>query len=415
MAQTMGPLPILLAWVVGAGIALAGVLAYSLIVAEIGEFGGEYRFLSDLVHPFLGYVAGWGSLILGFSAAIAVDAVAIGSYFDTLVPGFEPRLVGAAVVVLFTALHAARRLRGFVWQNLLGIAKLAFLIAFAVLGVALGSHSIPTWSPPGGEDGFPFAELVINQFWIAFAFSGWNAAIYLARDFRDPRRDVGRVMVLGLACVSVLYLLINWVFVANLTPEEAQAVFAYEQSRITLGHLVASRLFGEAGGVVMSVFVIIALMSAISAMMIVGPRVYAAMARDGFLPKLFAGHAGAPPAASVVLQGAVVMVLLFSHTLRDSLQAASAFLMVFTALTALALFRLPRLRPGVQRPSGFRLAAAVVHATAIVVILFVGLQTSSALWYSLATVFAPATVGFALARRRDGGRPDTAASRQPAG
>jgi APA family basic amino acid/polyamine antiporter len=308
--------------------------------------------------------------------------------------------VAAGVVLLFTVLHAARRLHGFVWQNALVIAKLAFLVAFVVLGITFGSRQIPTWSPPGADDGFPFAELVVNQFWIAFAFSGWNAAIYLAREFRQPKRDVGRAMVVGLLCVSLLYLLINWVFVANLTPAEAQAVFAYEQSRITLGHLVAAELFGDVGGMVMSIFVIVAFMSAISAMMIVGPRVYAAMAADGFLPKVFAGGAGSPPAASVILQGSVVMILLFSQTLRESLQAASAFLMLFTALTALSLFRLARLRAGARRPGTLRLAAAVVHAGAVMIILSVGLKTSPALWVSLTTVLALATIGFIVARRR---------------
>jgi APA family basic amino acid/polyamine antiporter len=94
MAQDMGPIPILLAWAVGAGIALCGVLAYSGLALQIGESGGEYRFLSDLVHPFLGYLAGWGSLILGFSAAIAADAYAVGSYVNTLIDGPDPRLVG---------------------------------------------------------------------------------------------------------------------------------------------------------------------------------------------------------------------------------------------------------------------------------------------------------------------------------
>ncbi len=413
MAQSMGPIPILLAWIVGAGIALAGVVAYSAICAEIGESGGEYRFLSDLVHPFLGYVAGWGSLVLGFSAAIAVDALAIGSYLRTLVPGVEPRLVGAGVVVLFTMVHAGRWLHGFAWQNALVLVKLGFLVAFVALGIVLGSRQMPTWSPPDAEAGFPFEELVVNQFWIAFAFSGWNAAIYLAREFRNPTRDVGRAMILGLICVSVLYLLINWVFVANLTPNEAQAVFTYEQSRITLGHLVATQLFGDIGGVVMSVFVIVAFISAISAMMIVGPRVYAAMAGDGFLPKVFVGQAGKPPTASVILQAGVVMLLLFSQTLRESLQAASAFLMLFTALTALSLFRLPRVRPNAPRLGiGCRIAA-IVHASAVVVILLVGLQTSPTLWIALGGVLATATIGYAIAQWRAPALSASSASRIP--
>jgi basic amino acid/polyamine antiporter, APA family len=398
MAQDMGPIPILLAWAVGAGIAFCGVLAYSGLALQISESGGEYRFLSDLVHPFLGYLAGWGSLILGFSAAIAADAYAVGSYVNTLIDGPDPRLVGAAVVLVFVLVHAGRGQLGFVGQNGLVAAKVAFLAVFVVLGLALGSNAMPTWAPPSSDDHFPLRELIMNQFWIAFAFSGWNAAAYVAREFRNPTRDVGRAMIVGMGSVAVLYLLINWIFVANLTPAEAQAVFTYEQSRISLAHLVAQQLFGAAGGAAVSLFVILALVSAISAMMMVGPRVYAAMAGDGYLPRVFAAPTGTPRFASVMLQGSVVLIFLIFHGLRETVQAASAFLMVFSALTALSLFRLGRIREG-ARPARLLLVAAVVHAAAVACILATGLQTSWALWSSLSAVFILATIGYVAARR----------------
>ena len=397
MAQDMGPLPILVAWTLGAAIALSGVLAYSGIASRISESGGEYRFLSDLVHPFLGYLAGWGSLILGFSAAIAADAYAIGSYVNTLIDGPDPRLVGAAVVAVFVAVHAGRGNLGFLSQNWLAATKVVALVAFVVLGLAFGSNALPTWAPPQAGDDSLLREMIASQFWIAFAFSGWNAAVYLAKEFRDPARDVGRAMILGMCFVAVLYLLINWIFVANLTPTEAHAVVTYEESRITLAHLVAQRLFGAVGGVAVSLFVILALVSAISAMMMVGPRVYAAMAKDGFLPGIFAAPSGAPRFASVLLQGMVVLLLLFMHSLRETVQAASAFLMVFSALTALSLFRLRRVRGA--RPARLHMAAAVVHAAAIVCILAVGLQTSPALWTSLSAVLVLAVIGYAAADR----------------
>ena len=398
MAQDMGPIPILLAWAVGAGIALCGVLAYSGLALQIGESGGEYRFLSDLVHPFLGYLAGWGSLILGFSAAIAADAYAVGSYVNTLIDGPDPRLLGTAVVLVFVLVHAGRGQLGVVGQNGLVAAKVAFLAVFVVLGLSLGNNAVPTWAPPSADDHFPLRELIINQFWIAFAFSGWNAAAYVAKEFRNPTRDVGRAMILGMGAVAILYLLINWIFVANLTPVEAQAVFTYEQSRISLAHLVAQQLFGAAGGAAVSLFVILALVSAISAMMMVGPRVYAAMAGDGYLPRVFAAPTGTPRFASVVLQGSVVLIFLIFHSLRETVQAASAFLMVFSALTALSLFRLGQIRKGARRPR-LRLAAAVVYAAAVACILAMGLQTSWALWYSLSAVLVLATIGYVATGR----------------
>ena len=167
---------------------------------------------------------------------------------NTLIDGPDPRLVGAAVVLVFVLVHAGRGQLGFVGQNGLVAAKVAFLVVFVVLGLALGSNAMPTWAPPSSDDHFPMRELIMNQFWIAFAFSGWNAAAYVAKEFRNPTRDVGRAMIIGMGSVAVLYLLINWIFVANLTPAEAQAVFTYEQSRISLAHLVAQQLFGAAGG-----------------------------------------------------------------------------------------------------------------------------------------------------------------------
>lgn len=397
MAQDMGPIPILVSWVLGAAIALSGALAYSGIVSRISELGGEYRFLSDLVHPFLGYLAGWGSLILGFSAAIAADAYAIGSFVNTLVDGPDPRVIGTVVVVAFVAVHAGHANLGFLSQNWLAAIKVTSLVVFVLLGLAFGSNALPTWTPPPAPDRSLLREMIANQFWIAFAFSGWNAAVYLAKEFREPARDVGRAMILGTCFVAGLYLLINWIFVANLTPVEAQAVVHYEESRITLAHLVAHRLFGDAGAIAVSLFVILAFVSAISAMMMVGPRVYAAMAKDGFLPAVFAAPGGTPRFAAVLLQGGVVLLFLYVHSLAETVQAASAFLMVFSALTALSLLRLRRTHQA--EPSRLQTGAAITHALAIACILAVGLRTSSALWLSLSAVFLLAVGGYAAAGR----------------
>ena len=129
----------------------------------------------------------------------------------------------------------------------------------------------------------------------------------------------------------------------------------------------------------------------------IAPRVYVAMARDGFLPRIFAAKEGRPPVTSTVLQAAVSLLLLFSHSLRETVQVASAFLMLFTALTALALFRLRRLDPSAA-PSPAKLIMAVVFALSIGTILFINLQTSPQLWYSLGGVTAIALTGYLWAR-----------------
>jgi APA family basic amino acid/polyamine antiporter len=399
MAQEMGPFPIMLAWLLGSLIALAGVWAYSGVAGSISDSGGEYRYLSDLFHPLLGYLAGWGSLVLGFAAPIAIDALAIGYFFNTFAPGPDPRILGTGVVVAITAAHAFDLYWAKHSQNLLVIVKVAFLLGFVALAVTLTDHAVPTWSPPGGGEGFPWQALVRNQFWIAFAFSGWNAAIYASGEFRDPRRQVPRAMLIGCGFVALVYLLVNWIFVANIGPEEAQVVFAYEQTRVTLGHVIGSKLFGSAGGTGLSIFVIIAFVSAMSAMTMVGPRVYAAMAKDGYLPRAFVGEDDRPPLLSVLLQSAVALVLVHTHSLLDAVSATSSFLMVFSALTALTVFRIRKVRPELPAPRPTQLLAAVFYAACVVVILAIGLRMSTAHWLSIGGVGLAATVAFLLTRK----------------
>jgi APA family basic amino acid/polyamine antiporter len=269
--------------------------------------------------------------------------------------------------------------------------------------LTVGSREVPTWTPRNSTDEFPWTKIIENQFWIAFAFTGWNAAVYAAGEFRNPRRDVPRAMILGLAVVSILYLTINWIFVANLTPEQAAVVFTYEETRITLAHLIAQGILGHIGGQVVSIFVILAFLSAISAMMMVGPRVYAAMARDGYLPKIFCADANKPPLSATLLQAAVALLLLLSHSLRETVLASAAFLLVFTGLTSASLFRL-RQCTRASPPSSYQLAAAALFSLAVASILYTALQTSTTQWYSLGAVVGIATVAYVwtqFLRRRE--------------
>jgi APA family basic amino acid/polyamine antiporter len=398
MAQQMGPATILLAWLVGALLALAGALAYSAVARLLPRSGGEYRYLSSLLHPALGYLAGWASLLLGFSAPVAVDALAAGAFAGTLLPGLDARAVGSALIGALTVLHAAG-LRLSRWtQDLLVLVKAALLLGFVGVGLALGRNAWPSWAPPEAHAGLPLGAFATSLFFIAFAFSGWNAAAYAAEEFREPERDVPRAMLVGCALVGTLYLLVNWVFVANLTPEQARAVFEYETSRVTLGHLVMEGIVGPTGARVMSGFVIVALVSAISAMTFAGPRVYAAMAADGYLPRALAGRAGRPPAWSIVLQGAVALLILHLHEVAEAMQNLGAILTLFAGLTAASLAWV-RLR-GEARPPAPAVLAGLVYAGSAAYMLYFGFRGKSHLVVWLAAVALAALLAWALAARR---------------
>jgi basic amino acid/polyamine antiporter, APA family len=364
MAMDLAPSYILLAWLVGGVAALSGARAYAAVAQAIPRSGGEYRYLSTLWHPMLGYLAGWTSLLVGFSQPVALDAQLVGYYAGTLGIDLNWRVVTCAVIVLVTALHAFDLRASRRGQNVLVAIKFALVIGFVVVGLVAGSNAWPTWRPAASAQGLPVAPFFQSLVFIAFCYSGWNAATYASEEFASPRRDVPRAMMIGCAVVMVLYLLVNWVFVANLTPAHYGAWIGDDPDRITLGHVVMKDLVGTTGAKIMSAFMIVALLSAASAMTMIGPRVYAAMARDGYLPRVFASEDGRPPVWSVLLQGGIALAVAMTTSFIKAIATVGTVLTLMAALTALGVWKLQFDKRQVEKPG----VAALIAAT-----IFVGL------------------------------------------
>jgi APA family basic amino acid/polyamine antiporter len=360
MALSLAPSYILLAWLVGGIAALSGARAYAAVAQAIPRSGGEYRYLSTLWHPMLGYLAGWTSLIIGFSQPVALDTQLIGFYTTTLGVDVPWRVVTAAVIVAVTALHAFDLRASRRGQNILVAIKITLVVGFVVVGLIAGSNAWPTWRPEASAHGLPVGLFFQNLVFIAFCYSGWNAAIYASEEFTEPRRDVPRAMLIGCAVVIALYLLVNWVFVANLAPEHYGDWLKGDPDRITLGHVLMKQLVGTAGARIMSVFMIVALLSATSAMTMIGPRVYAAMARDGYLPAVFAGEGDRPPVGSVLLQGAIALAVAMTTSFIKAIATVGAVLTLMAALTALGVFKLQFDRRQAEKPGVTALIAAVI-------------------------------------------------------
>jgi basic amino acid/polyamine antiporter, APA family len=362
MASELSPSAILLDWLVGGLVALAGALAYAALARQVPRSGGEYRYLSSLIHPSAGYVAGWTSLLVGFSVPVALAALAAGAFSETLVPGWDGRFTAVLVIALVTIAHAFDW-RASKWtQNVLAAIKAVLLLGFIVIGLKNGSHELPAWQPAStGARGFPVGAFFGSLVFITFCYSGWNAATYASEDFEHPRRHVPRAMLIGCSAVTVLYLLVNWVFVTNLSRADMTSWIKGDTDRITLAHLVVREILGVGAARLVSVLVILALTSAISAMTLIGPRVYAAMARDRFLPAWLAARGDRPPLGSVLLQSALATSLVFLSGFRELLNNVGSVLAVVSGVTVLSLFRRRRWRTG-ERPATSALVGAVVYA-----------------------------------------------------
>lgn len=395
MSQSLSPGLILLNWLTGAVLALCGARAYAEVARRVPQGGGEYRYLSVLLHPLVGYVAGWGSLLVGFSAPIALDALAAGAFARAVVPGLPPQGVAVGLIVLLTALHAIGLHVSARAQNVLVGLKVVLLASFIVVGLTQGSLAWPAWTPPSP----PSAEgFFTSLFFVSFAFSGWNAAVYAAEEFGEPGRDVPFAMLVGASLVAGLYLVANFVFVANLTPADGSVVFNYgdfaagngDWAQVTLGQAVMARLLGPGAARLMSGVMVLLFLSAMSAMIFIGPRVIAAMARDGYLPKALAPAEGRPPVGGLLVQGGFALLVVFTHELRSVLENVGAMLVLFAALTAVAVFRGAKAAGTGVAP----MLAAGVYTLASAAMLYVGFKNSLvALGCSLGLGFACAAKG----------------------
>lgn len=401
MAQDMRPGEILVAWVVGAAMALAGARSYGQVARWTQGSGGEYRFLTDLLHPAVGYLAGWASLLVGFSAPIAINALAAAAFAATLAPGLPIHAAAAAAIAALTAFHAGGLRTSKHVHNGLVVIDALLLGGFVAVGFAFGSSEWPAWAPPTPSIGFAWGPFAQSLLYIGFAFSGWNAAVYAAEEFRDPARDVPRAMAIGCAAVAVLYLAVNWVFVANLDPLSARAVFEYETTRVTLGHVVVTQLVGPTGAAFMSLLAMTALLAGASAMLVVGPRVYAAMAEDGYLPAALRAAPGAPPRMAIVLQGLLSGLLVFAQTAQQALASVGAVLILFAALVSAGVLRAALSGRRATDPLTF--VCATVHVAASVGALALAVRSAGA--RPFAALGAAVVLGLVFYARAASGKP----------
>lgn len=341
----------LVAWGVGGLFALCGAAAYGELGAMMPRAGGEYVYLREAYHPAVGAMSGWISLTAGFSAAIAVAALGFATYLHNVLPWLDPgaaqKLVAIGLVLAMTALHAFDTVVGGRVQAAFTVAKVALLLVFAIAGLAAGTGDWDHFAPRAGglADNVPTGRFAESLYWVGFAYAGWNAAAYLASDLKDPQRTLPRALFLGTIVVTALYLLVNVTFLYALSPEALGAPIG------DVGAASATALFSPTVGKAMAVLVSLALISSVSAMVMAGPRVYAAMAEDGALPAVLARkNARGVPWVSVATQGVIASCFILVGDLGELIQYIQFTLFLSSALAVAAVYVLRWRRPDAPRP-----------------------------------------------------------------
>lgn len=380
MAGLNSPMLMLILWVVGGIIALCGALSYGELGAAMPGAGGEYLFLSRLYHPVFGFLSGWVSFIVGFSAPIAASAMGFSEYFCRAFPvipgwlqengilqqGTTKTLISVTVILIFTFIHYRGMKTGAIIQNVLTLLKVTLILFLLLAGFLSGKGDLNNFNSDSGvtSNMAGWKTIGLSLMWIMFAYSGWNASTYMGAEIKNPLKTLPRSLILGTGIVMILYLALNALYIYGIKPEEMKGV-------ISVGGLAMGNLFGPAADTLFSLLIAFALFSSLSAFIIIGPRVYYSMAKDGLFFKSVAKiHPKFQvPSNSIVLQALIAVILTLSGTFEQVLTYMGFALGIFPILTVAGVFLQRKNNHDAIKLPGFPFVQLVYIAAGLMILI----------------------------------------------
>ena len=334
---------IVFCWLLGGIIALAGALCYAELATRMTEEGGEYVYLKKLYHPVFGFLTGWISFVIGFSVPIAASAFGFASY---VLAGIGPqrfgldggqsilaaKMIAILIILIFTGIHYLGVHLGSRVQNILTALKIVLVLGFATVGLVLtgGQGAQISFQLTKPVQGMAFGS---SMMLVMFAYSGWNASAYIAGELKNPRKTLLQSLLIGTGIVICLYLALN-IFIFRAAP------YAELQGTITVAETAAVRAFGPWMGAGLSILIGTALLSSLSAFILIGPRVYYAMALDRmFFPFAAKVHPKyRVPGRSILIQGSLAVLMLIIGSYEQLLVYLGFSLSIFPWLAIAGIF-----------------------------------------------------------------------------
>jgi basic amino acid/polyamine antiporter, APA family len=332
-------------WIVGGVVAMCGAICYAELALMFPRSSGEYNFLRRIYHPAFGFMAGFLSATVGFAAPTALAAMAFGVYFKSIIPGVNPLLPGLAVVWIISLVHLRGMQYGSTFHNLWTALKLLLIVGFLAAGLLLGTRQPISFTPTASDLNFvtsvPFA---ISLVFVMYSYSGWNAATYIIGEIQEPNRSLPRALFLGTLIVIGLYVGLNAVFLA-VTPIQDLA------GQVDVAMIAGTHLFGEVGGRIVGMLICLGLVSSISAMMWIGPRVTMTMGEDMPLLRAFSRRSEkGVPANAIIFQLAISTLLLASQSFDAVLEFVQFSLTFCSFFTVLGVIKMRITHPNMPRP-----------------------------------------------------------------
>ena len=376
LAQLHDPLLLLILWGLGGIIALSGALSYSELEARYPKSGGDYAFLSELISPLTGFLSGWVSFFVGFSAPVAASSLAFSEYLvrtlpEDALPGqleWLKKGIAIGIILIFTVIHYFGLKSGTKVQNILTVLKVALILVFVGAGFFYGEGSFDHFRSAlqGATEKADLKSIGLALMWIMFAYSGWNASTYVGSEVIDPAKNIPRSLVTGTLIVTGMYLLLNMLYVYAVPAGEMEGV-------ISIGGLTANQLFNRTLDQFFSLFIAVILLSAISVLTIIGPRVYYAMAQSGhFFPVAMRLNRSRAPGISILMQSALAILFIVSGTFDQIITLLSFSLGIFPILAVAGVFKLRIRNASVLKMPGYPVLPAlfILFSTGILILSF---------------------------------------------
>ena len=380
IAETLpSPGGILLVWCLGGLLALAGALSCAELSASLPYAGGDYNYIKAAYGRLMGFLSGWSSFLVTFSGAIAFLAVTFTGFmafffpvlgstealFSAGTPDFRinfrsfqvpiPRifihvtagtLFSIVVVLIISTLHCIGVRLGTMMQNVLSLLKIGALLGIILLGVFFGEGDVGHFSPLFDWEKITNSSVFAAAFIpVIFAYSGWNAIIYIAGEVKDPERNLPKALLMANLIVIALYLAINTVYIYAVPVTEMKGA-------LRVSEVATTALFGHQTSVWITAVITVSILGALNVVTMLGPRIYYAMARDGvFFKGLAKVHpAFNTPVNAIILQAAWACFLLVTGTFGTLFTYVSVIITLFSAFTVGSVIVLRYKRPDLPRP-----------------------------------------------------------------
>ena len=408
MEELGNPLLMLGLWFIGGLVAFAGAMSYGELGATYPEAGGEYVFLSKLFHPSLGFLSGWVSFIVGFSAPIAASAIGISEYLTRTIaleiPDLQVQIIKKSIsvfiILLFTVVHVRGMKLGSRFQDVLTVLKVLLIVVLIFIGFIWGdgdwSHFFVNEDRAGAQ--VNFKSIGLSLMWIMFAYSGWNASTYVGGEVKNPLKNLSRSLLVGTSVVASLYLLLNVLFVYALSPSDMSGV-------ISIGGLTVNKLFGQSLDRVYSGFIAFALLSSLSAFIIIGPRVYYAMAKKGHFFRVASKiNKHDVPAMSIVGQSILAIIFAVTGTFDQILTILGFSLGVFPILNIAGVIKLRKQKASKLKLPGYPFIQVffIAISLAFLVLAFLERPAESSIAIGIIVIGIPLYFWFVRGRRKEG-------------